>query len=855
MSGLQLIDHTSLLFEFYRVHKSLYPHDTERFDSFIRWAGWLLRDFNEIDCNLVKASDIFSYLSDLKRIDVQFDADEVRSAVSANYLNFIQKFQHYYNALTSVLKEQKIGYQGMLFKEAENHIFSYLHNGSPKKHVLVGFNALNRAEEKIFNSLLSVPENNVYWDYDAYYFKNNNSIGSFVNKYLKEWPYFRSNKIKWVGNYLAEPKEIHVLGSPLDISQIKNVGALLEISADKVNNYQNTAIILGDENLLPVVLNSLPKDVKSINITMGIKLSNTGFTELFDRIFKLHLNRLKSRDLQFLFRDLVALFDQNCLSGFIDILLWEKFKQENLKTNKLYFNENELKTNLDRFTKLPLDFLFFKWDNGVNRILEIFLHFIESFEKHLTLGILDKEYLFRFKNLFRQLSYYHETYGYFNDLKGLYKTFLELLAQETLPFKGEPLSGLQIMGMLESRALDFENIIITSVNEGVLPAGKSVSSFLPFDIRVAFGLPTYKEKDTIYAYHFFRLLQRAKKIHLLYNAEVSNFGAGEKSRFITQLEVAKESGLFPELLLNNIISQPLFQADFLELRQIEKTVHLESILEGLAKNGFSPSALNLFIRNPFDFYKRKVLKLSELEEMEDSVAQKTFGTIIHDALHMLYTPYVAKFLVLADILNIESNIDNEVNNQFIKHFASNNIHSGRNYIGFMVAKKYIHNFVHYEKNEIQSGKAIKILALEEPLKIEHRIPGLEFPVILNGRADRIDQTEGITRIVDYKTGKVAKSELILKNWEDLILDEKNSKSLQVLFYAYLYKQTINHDTEISSGIYSFKNLKQGFLQFNGTAISGEDLQSFVTQLDLLILTIFNKTENFLEKEVDYFNYK
>jgi ATP-dependent helicase/nuclease subunit B len=173
----------------------------------------------------------------------------------------------------------------------------------------------------------------------------------------------------------------------------------------------------------------------------------------------------------------------------------------------------------------------------------------------------------------------------------------------------------------------------------------------------------------------------------------------------------------------------------------------------------------------------------------------------------------------------------------------------------MVAKKYIHNFVNYEKNEIQSGRAIKILALEEPLKIEHRIPGLEFPVLLHGRADRIDQADGIIRIIDYKTGRVNKSELNLKNWEDLILDEKNSKSLQVLFYAYLYKETINTDTEISSGIYSFKNLKEGFLQFNGAVISGEDLQSFVTQLDILILTIFNQTENFLEKEIEFFNYK
>ncbi len=855
LSGLLLIDHTSLLFEFYRVHKTLYPQDLERFDSFIRWASWLLKDFNEIDCNLVGADEIFSYLSDLKRIDAQFDADEVKQAVSANYLNFIQKFKPYYTKLTKTLSTQGMGYQGMLFKEAGKNISSYLQNRPSTKHVLVGFNALNRAEEKIFNALLSHPGNEIYWDYDAYYFKNNNAIGLFINKYLKEWPYFKSNEIKWVGNYLSEPKKIQVLGSPLDSTQIKDVGVILALSADKVNNYQNTAVILGDEDLLPVLLNSLPPEVKSINITMGLKLSNTSFTALFDRIFKLHSNRLINRDLQFLFRDVMAVFDQNYLSEFIDLYLWEKFKQENLRTNKLYINDSELKANLDQFTKIPLDFLFFQWDNEVNRILERFLHFVELFENQMPTGVLEKEYLFRFKNLFRQLSHYHIKYDCFQDLKGLYRTYKELLTLESLPFKGEPLSGLQIMGMLESRTLDFENVIITSVNEGVLPTGKSVSSFLPFDIRVAFGLPTYKEKDTIYAYHFFRLLQRAKKVHLLYNAEVSNFGAGEKSRFITRLEVSKDSGLFPEMQMYHQISQPSFEPDFTELRQIERTQLLESALEDLAIKGFSPSALNLFIRNPFDFYKKKILKLSDLEELEDSVAQKTFGTIIHESLQALYTPFIGKFLNHEDVLTIEAGIETEVNRHFAKHFASNNFRSGRNYIGLSVAKKYIRNFVNLEKNDILSGKAIKILALEEPLQIEHQVPGLEFPVGLKGIADRIDQVEGITRIVDYKTGRVSKSELNLKTWEDLILDEKNSKSFQVLFYAFLYRETRDPDTEISSGIYSFKNLKEGFLQFNGKPVSSDDLQAFIAQLDLLILAIFNETQHFLEKEIEYFTYK
>jgi len=285
----------------------------------------------------------------------------------------------------------------------------------------------------------------------------------------------------------------------------------------------------------------------------------------------------------------------------------------------------------------------------------------------------------------------------------------QILKNERLSFQGEPLHGLQLMGMLETRALDFETVIITSVNEGILPGGKNEFSFIPFDVKKYFGLPTYQEKDAIFSYHFQRLLLRAKTVYLIYNTETDGYGAGEKSRFLTQLEINNPA------IAKKIIS-PKLQQTKSTLLEIQKTPEVLERLKTVFSEGISPSALANYIYNPISFYEQKVLKIKEVDEVEETIAANTMGTVIHDVLEHMYKPFIGKFVIKDHIVGMRKSINELLNIYFEKHYLKGNIETGKNKLIFEVSKKYIQNFLKAELNEINQNKQLKIIALEERME-------------------------------------------------------------------------------------------------------------------------------------------
>jgi ATP-dependent helicase/DNAse subunit B len=431
----------------------------------------------------------------------------------------------------------------------------------------------------------------------------------------------------------------------------------------------------------------------------------------------------------------------------------------------------------------------------------------------------------------------------------LYAIYKQVIDLAEVSFEGEPLNGLQIMGVLESRVLDFETVIITSMNEGKFPAGKSQNSFIPYDVKRELGLPTFKEKDAIYTYHFYHLLQRAKNIYLLYNTESEGLDAGEKSRFITQLEVEKQ----PKHNLTHEIYNAVLPDTAYSPMIIPKSEKVMLRLKEIAEKGFSPSALTSYIRNPIQFYFQKILRISEVEEVEENIALNTLGTIIHETLRVLYEPFIGKFISEIDIENCIKKIDSEVLVQFKVVYKEGEIKKGRNLLAFEVAKRNVFNFLKVELESIKNGDAIKILELEKTFErmVEH--PSLPFPVLIRGNVDRIEERNGIIRIIDYKTGKVEKTSVTLKSWRGLTEDIKNDKIIQVLAYAYMYEKNAN-GRPIEAGIISFKNLKSGFLPFNfkeekeSVAIIDNEIQSnYLEQIVLLLNEILDMTIPFEEK--------
>jgi len=847
LSSINLIESTTLLFEFYHIYKeNTPPKETDSFDKFSTWATILLQDFNEIDRHLIDTEYIFSYLKDIKRLE-ELLKGEKKTDLIKNRFNFFDKLETYYTSFRAHLLDKKIGYQGLQYREALENIFFYINNLRDTKIVLVGFNALNKAEEHIFQELLNHDIATIYWDIDKFYYNTNHKASAFIKQYHNKWDYYKNHEFKWLSDNFSSKKNIKIIGTPKNISQIKYAGEILTKINNSTENFENTALVLADESLLTSALNSLPIEVENVNITMGYELKNIPLTSVFETLLKLHLN---CKQQKFYYKDVLSVLSQNQIKNIgKGSHLSEKLILNISSNNYTYLSKQELiklsQNDLETFE--PISFLFDNWNDNANTAIENCIKLINLIRRNNKSDQLQKEYLFRFNNVFQQLLNLNEEFGYLNDIKTLFQFYQQILRNEKLSFKGEPLTGLQIMGMLETRVLDFDNIIITSVNEGLLPVGKSDNSFIPFDIKKEVGLPTYQEKDAIFSYHFFRLIQRVKNIYLLYNTEADAYGSGEQSRFITHLEILKENEL------EKFVVSPKVNKSKNEFKQLSKNEELINELKQLALKGFSPTALTTYILNPFEFYKQKILKIKEVEEVEETIAANTLGTIIHKTLEQLYLPYIKKYITNDAIKKIKTRVDDEIKKWFSNEFGKGNITSGKNFLIYNVAVQFIDNFLEHELSMIKQGKKIKILELEHDLDTTIAIDGLDFPICLRGQADRIDLVDGVIRIIDYKTGKVVQNQLIIKDWNLITSDyKKYSKSFQVLFYALLYTRTHDIDLEstpLESGIISFKNLKSGFLSVNKNNVSMVDLDNYVVQLKELILDIFDTKKTIIEKEV------
>ncbi|WP_369048589.1 PD-(D/E)XK nuclease family protein [Tenacibaculum sp. UWU-22] len=856
ISELKKTDATELLFYFYGIYKEL-ADNPDSFEVFSSWAYTAIQDFNEIDQNLISPKDIFVYLRDIHRLRKWSVKGEFKETqLIKDHFSFIEKLHHFYEAFYLFLVKNKIGYQGILYREATEKVATFINNNKHKKYIFIGFNALNKAEEFLFQQFLLEKNTEIYWDIDVAFLESNHEAGSFLRKYKTQWKYYQKNPIKIVKNHFSEKKNITLIGAPKNNTQIKHVGEILKT----FTNYNNTALVLADEALLPITLNSLPQNVNAVNITMGYPLKDIPTTSLMFAFFQLFINQKKlQKNTLFYYKDVIGfiknssiyqLFQMNTEINIADVILNTITKENNtfISQQKIV----EILSPLNQDIKKVIQSIFNPFtsiDDFLQRIIELINVLKEKANP------LEKEYLFRFYTVFTQLQNLDSQFNYIQDLKTLYLFFRQLIISENLSFQGEPLQGLQIMGMLETRLLDFENVIITSVNEGVLPANKQRNSFIPFDVKIAFELPTYKEKDALFSYHFFRLLQRAKNIYILYNTENDAFGSGEKSRFLAQLAMMRND-VVEKIISPKVIAAPI------ELKIIKKDSKVIKRLEEIAKKGISPSALTSYLYNPIAFYKQKILKINELEDVEETIAANTMGTVIHDTLDELYQPYIGKFLAVNDIEQMLNKTKELVSFYFLKHFKSGDITTGKNRLIFEVANRFIINFLSKEKKILQNeNNELKIIATEQELTSEIKIEGIPFPIKLKGIVDRIDELNGVTRIIDYKTGMVEATNLKVTDFKT-IREIKYHKAIQVLLYVYLYtkQKEICLDEPITAGIFSFKNLKSGFLAINFSAnyrspdykITQEHLDEFIVEIKKMILEIYNPEVDFVEpKELPY----
>ena len=852
---IRAIDSIELLFEFYEVYLSITENSNQQsFELFANWAKTLLQDFNEIDRYLLEPNHVLSYLKDIEDIKKWGIEVENKTQLLENYIDFWKLLPNYYQSLYNHLLNKGIGYQGLIYREAVNNLNHFSDNIKEKQFVFAGFNALNASEERIIQHLMASDQASIYWDVDQAFLNDPfHDTGLFVRRFKESWKHYKSNPFEWILNDFSQPKNIQIIGTPKTIGQAKIAGSIIEniINANPDVPLDKVAIVLGEENILVPLLYSLPSSVGALNITMGYSSKNNPIQILIAKLFKLHTNTLSrnAKNYVFYYKDV------------LDILthpLVEPYAKTNVLVNTINQNNYTFITHhkLMELNPNPSDLfllLFQKWEKGSVAVLETISSLLQNIKTNLSNENeeekITKAFVYSIFKVINKLINYYSSHEHIDKIETLYAIYKQVIDLAEVSFEGEPLNGLQIMGVLESRVLDFETVIITSMNEGKLPAGKSQNSFIPYDVKRELGLPTFKEKDAIYTYHFYHLLQRAKNIYLLYNTESEGLDAGEKSRFITQLEVEKQ----PNHTLTHEIYNAVLPETAYQPIVVPKSEAVMVRLKEIAENGFSPSALTSYIRNPIQFYFQKILRISEVEEVEENIALNTLGTIIHETLKVLYTPFIGKFLSEAAILSCFKLLDDEVLRQFKLVYKEGEIKKGRNLLAFEVAKRNISNFLKVELESIKNGDAIKILALEQRFEriLEH--PSLPFPVKIGGSVDRIEERDGKIRIIDYKTGKVEKGSITLKSWKDLTKDIKNDKIIQVLAYAFMYEKEAN-GKPIEAGIISFKNLKSGFLPFNfkegkeeNTVIDDDTLNNYLEQIVLLLNEILDMNIPFEEK--------
>ncbi|MDF9831066.1 PD-(D/E)XK nuclease family protein [Parabacteroides sp. PF5-6] len=814
LSGKQPADRIRMLFSLYTIYVRV-SGATETFDEFLYWGEMLLNDFDDVDKYLVDASMLFSNVTDLREIENDFgflsekQVTAIRSFWSSFYpkgdspnqrefLSVWQLLYSLYDTLRQELSREGLGYEGMIFREVvENPEWQDHHRLAYDRIVFVGLNALSKAEEQLLTLLKQMDYADFYWDYASEKVTDpENKASYFVENNRAQFPSRHPLPAEQ-----AELPRMEVIGIPSGIGQAKQVYTLLQSYCERGDmegeDALRTAIVLPDEQMLIPVLNSIPEQIRSINVTMGYPLSGTPAASLIDATLSLQRNiRYMDGSPCFYFRDVLPVLNHRYITGAEPEVTAALVREISLN-NKVYVREEELACT-------PFLSLLFAPVNDADKLSDYLLRLLEELNKY-SASALDGEFIFHYYTTVNRLKEVMLDAG----IRMKAETYARLLKRAAemirIPFKGEPLSGLQVMGVLETRALDFDRVIILSMNEGTFPQRKAANSFIPYHLRIGFGLPTYEHQDSVWAYHFYRLIYRASQVSLIYDTRTAGMQTGEVSRFVHQLHYLYQVPIQHKLVVYNVSSS---QTPAL---RIEKTPEVMEQLRAFHKGGeraISASALNTYLDCPLKFYFSVVENIREEEEVTESVESSMFGSILHATLEELYKPFCGR-MVTADVLTLMRKNKQLLNDTIMRTFAKEFFHSdavrpltGQNFLIGEMIRKYVEKMLEVDGKQapfqyIRSEKRMDdLFTLSNAREIR-----------LKGYIDRIDAVGDSLRIIDYKSGSGSSSFRTIESLFDTEEKDRSKAVMQVFMYAWMYHRLPEGaDRKIRPGIYYMRSL-------------------------------------------------
>lgn len=798
-------DPVKLVCELYKIFRRE-TQSTETLDDFYFWGEMLISDFDDADKNKVDTDKLFSNLQDLRNImdDYTFIDDEQEEAIRQFFQNFSierrtalkERFISLWDVLGNIYKgfreslaSQNIAYEGMMYRHVIEHLD--VDKLPYEKYVFVGFNVLNKVEHTLFTQLKDAGKAVFYWDYDEFYMKENrqavtHEAGEFIRRNLRDFPSPLSGELF---KNLSKPKEVHYIASSTENAQARYLPQW--IRNNLTTPEKETAVVLCNEALLQPVLHSLPAEVKHVNITMGFPLSQTPVYSFLIALLELHTHGFNFKSGRYTFQSVVTLLKHpytRQLTGQAELL-----EKELTRNNRFYplpgeLGKDEFLTRL--FTPLSGNLnLCIRLSETLQQVAGIYQANTSGTEDTDAFNQLYRESLFkayttinRFRTLIEEdeLTVQSETFR---------RLLVKVLSATNIPFHGEPAIGMQVMGVLETRNLDFHHLVLLSVNEGQLPKSGGDSSFIPYNLRKAFGMTTIEHKIAVYAYYFYRLLQRAERITLMYNTSSDGLNRGEWSRFMLQFLIEWPHPITRQFLEAGQSPQGTSPIT------VEKTPDVMRRMQSLfdvranPKAKFSPSALNYYLDCPLKFYYRYVAGLSAPDEVSAEIDSATFGSIFHYAAEHIYKDLTTHGKVinkeaLETLLRNEVKLQDYVDTAFKKLFFNvpqneKPEYNGVQLINSAVIARYLKQLLQNDLRYAPFTFIASEMEVDEPIDIQ--TPKGVIKSRIGGIIDRMDSKDGTLRIVDYKTGGDADTP---PHVESLFIPDK--KRSNYVFQTFLY---------------------------------------------------------------------
>lgn len=848
LTPLKPADRLELIFTLFQSYREVWQSDAESFGRFLKWAPLALRDFSEVDAYLIDNQSFFRDLTNLKELDEWSLNEDSLTDNQQQYAWFWKKLGALYTHFTELLKKNGVAYQGLVFRDAANRV-DERRNELPYEHIIfAGFNALSASEKKIMQSLRSIHKATILWDSDAYFA---NYPGHEADLFMKRNRRDFDGEFLWQDNVLeTTPREIEIAAAPNELAQCDWMAQMLRENP----NVQNTAIVLADEKLLPAVLQALPEDNGSVNVTMGFPTAQSPAHSLFNLLFEWleSLERDEMFHYRTVFRLLLHPYLQLSRSFAADVQqMLNRFRQE----NRVMLSVQDLLESCEhQDTRTFLESLLS--GRGTNNA---YLHAAQQLLQGILTPLseqegfaMEKEYLFHYLKVIRRLELLAAKFPEVLEREAFPTLFQSLAAGEKLNLVGEPLTGLEVMGMLETRALDFDRLIVLTCNEHVMPGSGSRQSLIPFELKKFHRLPTHQEHEAIFAYHFYRLLTRTKHATLLYSTNQDAWHGSERSRYLEQISHDWQA-LSNITLKHRVIQIADSKLPFTSAEVIKTPAVLQSLKER-CERGLSPSALMKYLECPLDFYHYYVLGYNEPDELEETIEASTLGSVVHKVLEDIYKPFEGgNNLEIAHLEAAIGKADEMCKEQFREIYSKDGVDSGLNHLIFNVASGFVKRFLSHEIDRLKGAEkpneAVQIKSLELELKHQLTIQTSIGAVTVNmrGNADRVDECDGVLRIIDYKTGKVEQKNVSVSSPEDLIEKSGLTKALQLMTYAWMYRGEHNHSGPLQAGNISMRNLEPWLLSVkwgNAQVLLPEQTDEFEDILRQLLEEMFDTSKPF-----------